>query len=681
MASNYPRPIFEVTDNTPRAAFVPVATENLFAPLVPFFAEKGPVGQIMYSGDIPFGDTFGTKMMSHGSDYYTLSNGILDRALNGPTPVAAYGVRLCDPAATASSLVITLTPTPMNIPQYQTDALGNRLTDDQGNPKPKLGDDGKTPVVEPGVVLLWGVRQLAEGETVSTAKTTTTTSNGSTITTYPVLALQGSSVGALLNNCALKFYRNTTPDTDIEGRIGSVLYRFAPFFLSTSLDTTATAVSNVSGQAYSDVSFKPNAVDPLTNLSYNFTKVLFSKYYDSNSNPLLDMSVSVYSANVKIVGDQCLAASPELQGPGVDSWSLDLMTAMSNTGIPYAHIAIDPNSAKVVSADVLNYLSGGTDGDTSEEMFQTQLAAYIANASTNGFRNIGRYQFTHMFDPGWPLALKKQFISLLGQRQLLKLVISTQDMSLPPNTMDEDLSTAEAINGVLALYPESMAANLPAVRADVCYHTGKLASQDLSADPVPMIVYKRFDQLAQYHGNTYILGSPCGEPGSFITEFRNGTINWVPDDEDQMDAACGKKAIYAQYASRNQLFIPYLRAAGATDSSVLSGSNFVDLLLYKMKLCFSVWARVSGSDQVHKELFPTIQDDIKTKFRQAFGSTNTDTIVLQQTVDDANGGDAVHAYITTYADPNLRKITFSFILERNTDASTVTAAATSIAAS
>ena len=672
-SSNFPRPVYQLIDKSGRATFIPADVENLFAPLIPFFAEKGPVGQITYSGDVSYGDLYGTQMTTHGSAFYTLSNGLVDRALNGPNPVNMYGVRLADPNAKQAALVLCVTPTKMNIPQYQTDALGNRTLDANGKPIPLMSTDATpVPVVEPGIVLLWSVRPLATGETVSTAQVTTTTTGSVTTSTYPVLAFVGSSVGSLLNNCGSKFYRPPVPDTDIESRIGSVLYRFAPYYLDPALDTTAAVVGDVSNQTYVDVSFKPNAQDPLTALSYNFTKTLFAKYYDSNSQPLLDMSVGVYSENVKTVGDLCLAAAPELAGVVSDGWGIDLITATSALGIPYKHIAIDPNSAKVVSADVINYLQGGTDGDTSEAMFQSLLSEYISNANVNGFRNIGRYQFTHMFDPGWPLALKKEFISLLSVRQVLKLVVSTQDMSLPPNTMDQDLSTAEALMGVMALYPETMSSNLGAVRADVCYHTGKLASLDLSADPVPMVTYKRFDQLAQYHGGTYITGSPNASPGSYITEFRNGTINWVPDDEDQMSAAWANRAIYAMYASRNQLFLPAMRSVSTNDTSLTSGSTFMDLLIYRMKLCFSVWAAASGSDVPQKELFPQIQKIIQAKFKAAFGSTNTDTITLYQTADDANAGGAVHALITIAADGDLRKITFQFLLERTADAATTT---------
>lgn len=670
--SGFPHPIFQLTDTTARAAFAPSVVENLFAPFIPFFAEKGPVGQIQYSGDISFGNVYGSGCLTHGSDYYKLSNGFLDRALTGPNPVPCYGVRLCDPAATASSAVLTLTPMTMAIPQYQTDSLGNRVLDANGNPVPKLGTDGTTQVTEPGIVLLWGVRQLTDGETLSTAKITSSTINGVQVNTYPIVAFQGSSVGKLLNNCSFKFYRTTTPALDLEGRIGAVLYRFAPYFLASDLDTTASAVSDVSGNAYNDVAFKPTAVDPLTSLSYNFTKVLFNNYYDSNSTPLLDMSVATYSDNVKTIGDLCLSMSPELAGVVSDGWGIDLITGTVDGSVPYAHIAMDPNSAKVVSADVVNYLSGGSDGDTSEAMFQQQLLSYVQNAGSNGFRNIGRYQFTHMFDPGWPLAVKKQVIPLLGQRQLLKLVLSTQDVAMAPNTREQDLASAEAIMGVLALYPESMASNLGVVRADICYHTGKLADLDLSADPVPMVTYQRFDQLAQYHGGTYITGSPNASPGSYINQFRANTINWVPDDEDQMQAAWANRAIYAMYASRKQLFIPSLRSVVTNDTSVLSDSTAVDKILYRMKLCFGIWAQVSGSDVDHAELFPSIQDAIEKKFKQAFGSTNTDTVVLEQTPDDANNGCAVHAYITIFSDVDLRQITFSFILERNSDKTTTT---------
>ena len=111
MASNFPRPVYELIDKSGRSTFVPADIENLFAPLIPFFAEKGPVGQITYSGDVSYGDLYCSGMITHGSDYYTLSNGFVDAALNGANPANMYGVRLADPSATQSSAVLCVPPT------------------------------------------------------------------------------------------------------------------------------------------------------------------------------------------------------------------------------------------------------------------------------------------------------------------------------------------------------------------------------------------------------------------------------------------------------------------------------------------------------------------------------------------------------------------------------------------
>lgn len=146
----------------------------LHLPIFPVFAETGPVGVPILGGVNYLQEIFGTQFLNERSPYFNHQSVFLKRALGYQL---VYMVRVADPAATAASLVLLCKVTPRPVVQYQRTASGAIVYGSGGNPLPLLETDGVTPVTQPGVVLNYSTRQLADGETINTVLSINSTSS------------------------------------------------------------------------------------------------------------------------------------------------------------------------------------------------------------------------------------------------------------------------------------------------------------------------------------------------------------------------------------------------------------------------------------------------------------------------------------------------------------------------
>lgn len=663
MATNgYPRPTFSI-DDTSKDTAVPVSIDQgLFEPLFFTFAAKGKPNKIMYTGDVAATTMLGTQTFDETSDFYNLSTRYLNYAAGVQ---GCYVVRLVDPAAALASIVIQVSTTTSQITQYQTDALGARVLDSSGKPIPLTEADGTTPKTEAGLTIKWSTRALAADEDPTAIKVTTTenTDNSTTIT-YPIMVLQGSSVGSLMNYWGVKLYRPSSPDRTVESNIGSVLYRMVPYYLVPGTNTTATVVTDVNGQGYDDFSFQNVAIDQTTAMNWAFKAILKNNYTDTSGNSLLDISFTPYGANIQALGAAVLAVSPELVSLGTNAWEIDLITALDTNANPYLHVAIDPTSSTTVSADAIVYMQGGTDGATDSATFNSLVQDYCVNAANSEFANNGRFGFTHIIDPGLAMATKTSLLTLLAVRPGLGIKLATQVSDNAANTEAEDIAAAQALMAEAALYPESTINAVPVMRVSLWAHCAELADASSYTGLVPS-TYARLQTLCTYDSGSSITQDPGGFPGSIVSAFDVTTLNWVPNTDTEMQNAWGNGLNYLQYADSKTVFFPSMRTTYTYDTSLLSDDVFVDRVLYMMKLLWKVWAKYSGVRRPAKKLFSLIEKDATTQINLAIGQGITASVTLSQTAQDAALGYATDATISVKGDMPMRVLNFKFMIGRS----------------
>ena len=660
--SGYPHPTFSIFDNSKDTAVAVSIDQGLFEPLFFTFAAKGTPNKILYTGDQAVTTMLGSQTFDETSDFYNVSTMYLNYAAGAQ---GAYVVRLVDPDATLAGIVIQAAVTSTQVPQYKTDVLGNRVLDTKGNPIPLTEADGTTPLTEPGISIAWSNRTLLSTEDPTALATVTTqNSDGSTTTTYPIVAMVGSSVGSLMNHWGIKLYRPSNPDRTTESNIASVLYRMVPYYLPPGTNTTATIVTDVNGQSYNDFSFKSVAIDSTTSENWAFQAILKNNYTDSNSNNLLDISFTTYGTNIQTIGTAALAVSPELVTLNTNAWEIDLITALDANHNPYKHIVVTSTSGTTVSADAIVYMTGGTDGKTDWNTFNSLIQSYCTNAATTEFANNGRFGFTHIIDPGVQMPVKTSLMSLLAVRPGLGLKIATQVFGQRANTEAEDIAAAQSLMAEAALYPESTVNGVPVMRVSLYGHCGELAGATSYTAAVSS-TYARLMTLCTYDSGSSITSDPGGFPGSIVSVFDVSTLNWVPNTETEMSNAWGNGLNYLQYADSKTLFFPSLRTTYLYDTSLLSDDVFVDRVLYMMKLLWKVWAKYSGVRRPAKKLFSQIEKEATDKINTVIGQGITATVTLTQTAQDAALGWATDAIISIKGDMPMRVLNFQFQIGRS----------------
>ena len=629
---------------------------------VPFFfvlAERGVPGQIYFGGAAELTPALGSTTFDPTSPYYNAATQFLEQAMAGQG-VEVMPLRDANATTATFGLFVTVTPVAA-MTQYQRSSTGGYVYDINGNPLPQLQNDGITPVTAPGVKILWSVRQLASNEVFNALTIKTVSTNGVTSTTYPIFAGVMQSAGLYGNRQGFSLFSTTTLDASIAQSINSVLYRFVPMELPTTVSTTSSPIVDITGATYNDVSFKNSAVFSVTNTNYGFNYVLGNDYIDNQTgDSVLPYNLFVYGANVATIGRAVLAVSPELGA--IDPYLIDLISGCDLNGNPYAHCQIDPASTTVVNSAVVNYAAGGTDGDTSWGNLQTMIQNWLSGSDHGEFTNLQQHPMTHFSDPGFNMATKNLLFNMLDLRDNFSLDISTQDITQPANTKAQDISAGQALAARAALHPNSIIQGVGCSRVSIFAQAAELIDGSPYGGIIPL-TYNRLTQRRDLDGGTYVKGSCGGRPNSEITMFRK--LNWVADDKASQTLSWANMINAARHADRVTIFNPFIRTTYPNDTSLLVSSEFSDRICYSFKICREVWSIYAGVDEPTKDLFPRITKDMNERLNKAFSRTKLNFYTtLFQTAQDANLGYQTSANIGVSGTPGLRVLNYTFQLSR-----------------
>lgn len=632
--------------------------DGLNVPFAFIMAERGKPGAIYYGGASELTPVLGQSTFDPGSPYFNASTRF------AATQMAGQGVelmRLVDAEAKIATLGLFVSVTPADIIQYKKNADGSRIFDNQGRFVPQLKVDGVTKVTQPGVILKWSVRQLEDDETPGRLIKKVVNVGGVDTTTYPIMDFQMTSPGKYGNRQGFTLYSTSSQDSSVSQAIDSVLYRFVPMELPREVSTTASAIEDVFGSQFNDVSFKPSAIYGQTNTNYAFSYILANNYVNAQSGDnKLPYNVNTYSQFVKEIGEDCLVVSPELGD--IDPYMIDLIATVDGNGNLYDHIELDTASTGVVNNVVVNYALGGTDGDTSWAKFEELVADWLASGQYGEFTNLQQHPMTHFSDPGFSMSTKTLLLTMLDLRDNFKIDLSTQDISLPTNTKAEDIAAGQALVFRAQMHPESIINGVGCCRVGIYAHAGELVAGSPYGGMVPF-TYNRAIQRRNLDGGSYIKGSSGGLPNSEVTLFRKA--NWVADDESSQKLAWANCINTVRHASRTQIFYPSLRTVYPNDTSLLSDDEISDRIIYMFKICRFVWAKYAGVRRPAEKLYPLIQDDITNLCALAFAGDNINVQArVYQTANDANLGSQISIQLSVTGSLPVRIMNFNVAVSR-----------------
>jgi len=617
----------------------------LHVPLFLSFAECGPINTPVYGNIDDLTSTFGAGTFDVFSQYYRHPNVFAERCLPYNN---IFFVRLADKTAETASIVFQCDIYRSTLIQYQKDAMGLRIKDASGNPIPKT-DGAGDPLSEPGVVVKWTTRPLLVSEDPAKLLESTSmfldpvTNTSVQRTTYPIAVFEAQSPGAWGNVTGFNFFWNPSSDTSVASAMKSLIFTFGMQTIKWGTDTPLP-VRNIYLDTTDEFTFAQNTTDKTTMRRYYLSEVI-SNDYAANK---ITFNMYLYPNNVETIGTECLTvesttAFPELTTP----YMVNLFTGKTMEQQPYDHIAVNSSDSNSVlmNESIINYMTGGNDGSIADETLENLTRLWLGGDVFPDIQDHARYPVTHLYDSGYEALTKEALIDFLGIRDDVKVILSTQSVYNPPNTMAEDQSMGSFLRARSLLLPESMVYGTMACRATILQQCGVLNE----LVPYTKIVPATLDCMVKkgiWQGATYLKGKPKGLPNSAVTVIKN--INWFPVTSDFKQLSWDNALNYMQYYDMTSVHYPDVIAVYPYQTSLLSDDVFIDELIYIKHIVREQWAIFAGVEDPIPQLISRIRDSVGAAIYAALGNYVRCVVKPYQTALDVQLGYSLTIEIDVY---------------------------------
>lgn len=617
----FPHHTTEVIDESARTVFRPEVVP-LHRPMFLGFAEKGPVNVPMFGNYTTHRDRFGRATFDQYSKFFYHPNLFMTRACQQQ----CFFVRLADKSAAIASGVLELhLKENVQVPQYEKDEDGNRLEDSDGNFVPR--ESGGVAVTEEGVEIFWTIRPLEEDETLNSLLPKTVDG----VTVYPIMAYKDRSPNSAANRAGVKLWFDwEEADLSVINNIESLMFEFGIVNQPYGLDTPQP-IRNLFGNPTTSFSFNEEAIDTSTDRRVYFDHILQNDYRD------LPFDLKVYPQNVKEIGEKVLEVEshPEITNP----YMVNIFNGQTLEGQYYDHVVVktdgDDDNITILDEDVIQYMSGGSDGDTSKEALESLTNEWLTGETFPDIYDQARYPITHLYDSGYSLETKKFMIDFLGVRDDVKVILSTQDVFNAPNGKEEDQSTGSALRSQLLLHPESLIHGTQVCRGTIFQQCGRLVDNPNWLQIVPA-TYDCLVKKCVWQGATYFKGKPKGLPNSDVAVLRD--INWFPNSDDHKQLSWDTGLNYMQYYDMSRFHYPDVRSVYPYETSLISDDIMCDILVYLKHIARYQWSVFAGRDEDAELLFGEIRNDISNDIYSKFGNFLRFEVSVYQTDIDKQLG-------------------------------------------
>ncbi len=558
--------------------------------------EKGPEQATLSVGG-GFDTIFGAKSLDPRHKFYNHQSEGAATALGNGNAIFVTRLKPAD-AAPPSRLLISLDIVADQVQQYQRASDGSFLLDTDGAKIPVVGVGAKIA----GHRAKWVINDIVAGSTtpdfgaVPSKAGSLVSEADDQSTVYPIFEVEASSFGAWGDNQGLRLTAPTSEsnaplNTDLFDALKSYVYRLS---VVNRLDASSTVnvVETLSGEQAIEFSFKPGAVDPISDTEISLDELFLKSYQDLDTPGMTPVygpfgRVKVYQSNLETI----LAMVGGLEAPrgllaettmDADSeWlhSVNLIGATNQHGVPYYTLellgAADGGIRFTESTSV--WATGGSDGSTDFDTFD----ALVRNAMTN-YGQVGgdllddaKFPFSFYYDTGFTLDTKLSLLTPLGLRKDVGVVLSTQDVSQPLNTPSQESSLAVSLRNAARLYPESEIHGTPVCRAVVVGHAGTLIGSKYKGvnghKHLPFTI-EFLAKSARYMGaGTGLWNSAAAfdmPPANQVTMFKDTNVVFKSAVARQNDWRAG--LVWAQSYDMRSIYWPGIQTVYDDDTSVLN---------------------------------------------------------------------------------------------------------------
>jgi hypothetical protein len=627
-------------------------------PLFPIVAAKGRVNEIQFLTGPEAIAEYGSETFDPLGKFFRPEQVFLQKAIFPQQ--GCFIVRLADETVKSASCVLECVVRDAQIQQYERDEEGRFVYDEMGERIPLL-DAGSNPIKEPGVTLEYRTRALEEDEKYDRLQVKEVEEAGVRIKVYPVFGFLYDSPGAAGNRAGFKwFFDPAIQDDQIFNEKRNVLYGFGASEIPYD-GSIALPVRDKFESQHVFFTAEPGVVDEETARRVSFVDVIENNYisevdegvYDN----ILPYEVKFYDESIKEIAEKI--QSVEVTTTFASPWQINVVTLEDKDEVPYRH-AILVDSSIGLSDISVNYLSGGSDGELSDEKFEEMFRALLTGATVPEIYDEGRYPLTHLYDVGYSLDTKYAMAQMIGEHPYISptfaCLVDVHDFP----TLEESVAIGNAIMTRVRLTPESTVHGTGACRATVMGQSGYLhdTSIKFTVPHVFWIAYKR----AIHQGNTIIQGEPTGEGNHENTFFRK--TNWFPGTKQVLELLHKSNINYCQIKQMTVPFFPHIQSVYANKSSALVTAFFVDAIIYHKYIAYESWVANVGRDVPIESMFTTVKQEIETQSYRVYGGKYPVIATPYQTKDDAQRGGILRVRLDIQANDIMRRIITDIVVGR-----------------
>lgn len=599
-----------------------------------------------------------------GEQYY-LTQAILNHQ-------SCFVVRVVPPdAKKATAVVEAHVKTDVSIIQYRRDDEGRYVYDELSGELIPLTDTAGQVIKEKGVSVKYLVRKMTADELLTgydkiPVKTVT---NGDVQTKiYPIAGVVYKDPCDMGNRAGIKLYIDLNKQTgDLVEATQSLLWSFVPMEQPYN-SSTATEIVDKYEARLNQMVMRPNQLDPYTNRRISAEDTLLRLFYNEVTEEyLLPFDVHFYSENIETIGN--LIRSYETNDPNLTTgWMVNIASMKNMAGNPYYHAILDESDPNHISLSNLSliYLSGGDDGDLSDEAFEDGIRQILSLRKYPELGDRFRYPLTHIYDPGYSLQTKFGLADFMGVQGYCKIVMAAQDSNRNLYNMDEAVSVAAAIRARCAITPESELYGTDALRATIFAQAGYV--NDTSVKTIIPMTFWAAERRSTFHNATYIKGSWAASPQNIVDIYRD--VNFIPYSQTQKQLLWDGAANYMQYKTMNSKFMPSVRSIYKDTTSLLSDDEFTDACIYLKYIADFVWTENVSRKMPFLALADKVQKEINSYGYKAFGSLYTVTSRVYLSAEDQSNHDTVSIEIGLEGDYPKRTWNYTIVARGRSETTT-----------
>lgn len=617
--SSTPRTVFRgIEDRGAVNISMPVDSTPIRFPLFASFSPFGSYDEPMAVNGSTIDLTHGREVISPRSKFFTHQSVFVRSHFTGGGSAIFLRLKADGSAMATARLGIDLIKD--ELPVYERNEDGTYKRNSEG----KLVETGD--VVE-GYRAQWrvvpipmigdpGYEELAFGKGSPSTGEMVSTMDGADSTFYPIMDVMGRWEGETYNNVGFRIFAPSTLsrdalDPDLVDRLGARPYRMQ-IVRRSGPNASAMGVQTLTGENHLDFTFIDAIDDQVGTREYNLERTYFRSYESEDPDnftgygPFSDLVI--FHDNLETVLGMLTEAETAYTNEEFDSiHTFNLMTASDINEVPYYTFRVEGpmEGGILLTENSSHFLSGGDDGDVSNEALNAKWSDMLDNLSNSNvpFDDIARMPYDIVVDSGFPLEVKLKFVAFHNLRPDVFPHICTQDVLRPINTPAEDSSILLTLRGEFRAMIESPEFGTAATRFALFNCAGYFADDDYQG-LVPFMEYIIF-KGAQYMGaangkmdTRYVFGR--GE-NNIVTRYVRHNGGRKPLNARSKDWENGVN--YPEFYDMKRLFYPGIQSIYANHTSPLHSYFNVQICCNQTRIGHIVWRELSGDDQLDDDVF------------------------------------------------------------------------------